>query len=134
MADAGVPAALQNIEKRHYIRLHIGVRVGERITHPSLGGEVHEVRWLEVGKQRLHPRLVRQVHPHGSEPRLGTELRKSRLLQPDVVVGRKIVDADNDKAAPQKPQRDMKPDETGGTCDDDRSRACKFQYLSLIHI
>jgi hypothetical protein len=39
--DPMMPAAFQYIDKSHQIGIDIGLGVGQRISHPGLGGKIH---------------------------------------------------------------------------------------------
>ena len=105
------------------VRGDVGARIVERIADAGLRAEMDDPVDLGAG-QRLFERLViREIDLHEAEGS-GVQPRSSGqplLLQPRIVIGIEIVDADHALAALEQRRGDMVADEAGGAGDEDDS-------------
>ena len=100
------------------VRLDIGERLGQRIAHPGLGGEVDDP--VDVGvalDQGRHRHRIGDIDRSKHEAIAAFELREARTFQRDIVIRVQIVDADDLLAAIEQMPRDMKADKTRAACD-----------------
>lgn len=111
--DFVVAAALQNIAKTNQIALDVGVRVGQRVTHASLRGEMDDALEIFFGKQFVQRNRVSHVHADEAEVGIGLQTLQARQLQLRVVVIIEVVDADHIVAAFQKNAGDVESDKAG---------------------
>ncbi len=117
--DAVVAAAFEQVGEADDVRLHVGVRILQRVAHAGLRGEVDdgvEVAFLE---QVFHHHAVGDVVLEEAEVGVGLELLQPRELQRRVVVVVEVVDADHFVAALQQDLRDVHADKPGGAGEQD---------------
>ena len=68
MLDAVVPAALEDVEEADEVAVDVGVRVGQRVAHAGLRGQVdHALGALARETARAIAVAVGQVDPHEAE-------------------------------------------------------------------
>ena len=135
MPDAVVAAVLEHVEEAHHVRLHIGIRVLDGIAHAGLPRHVDHHVEAPGGEEGVHADAVGDVEQDeriagadsaGRRPALADVLlrhareREARILEPSVVVGVDVVDADHRVPGLQKP-----PDEGGA----DESGCSSYQYF-----
>ena len=94
-------AELQDHDLPHYIGLHIGVGVDQRMADPGLGGEMDDPgdRFTRRLDRRRRGLAIGNVGPGESEGLVRLQQGEPRLLEADVVVVVQIVDAENAFAA-----------------------------------
>ena len=116
------PAPLKNVGEAHKVRVHVGLRVRERIPNPCLGGQVYdEIEILRL-KKLANSLAIRQVHLYKTKRRHGCQLRQARPLQIHVVVVVEVVQPHHPVAFFQQALGDVKPDE-----------ACAAGNQNLLH-
>ncbi len=111
MADRMVPAGFEDVEETLDIAACIGVRVGQGIAHPGLGGEVDDRLEAVPGEQGPDRGAVGHVQAAEGEPVRRREALPPRFLQRHVVIRVHVVDADHRAARVQQFARDMVADE-----------------------
>src|SRR6188768_4064387 len=99
MVSAHMTGALENIQESGDIRVHVCLRILQRIAYAGLSGEMHH----PVGSFALidfaERTLIDYVDGLVEKPGSPDEARKARLLQRDVVIGIEVVYADYRVAA-----------------------------------
>ena len=113
MAAAVVTAAFQDIGEADQIGVDIGIRVGQRVAHAGLGGEMHDVWKAVLGEQRGHGGAVGEIELGEAEACELGELGEPRLLQLGIVIGIEIVEPDNGAALLAQAAGDVIADEAG---------------------
>ena len=124
----GAPAAFQDIQEPHDVRVDVVAGMVDAVPDPRLGGEVdHSIEGF-VLEQGFDRRPVLELHPDEAKPgifftddRLAPALSlaadpqfsEPRELELGIVVGVDRVDANHRIAAIQKPFYGMEADETG---------------------
>lgn len=115
MLHASIPATFEDIHKPDEVRLHVSVRIGQRITHPCLGRKMNNAIEFFVRKQRCHRGCISHIKANKAESGTAREACQARLLETDIVVVVEIVQPDDFVATRQQALGDMHADETGGT-------------------
>ena len=117
MADAVVPAPLENVDETDEIRVDVGMGVLQRVPDPGLRGEVDDRIGPFAREELRHRRAVRDAGPCIAETGERRDAIEPRLLEGDVVVRIEIVDADDLVAAFEQAKRDGGADEAGRSGD-----------------
>ena len=116
-------AALEHVTERDDVVAQVGVGRDQRIAHPRLRGQVHDLAEPAVAKQRRGRRRIGQVQPLEGKPRAAVERGDARLLERDVVVRLEVVDAHDLRTRVEQRTRRVHADEAGGPCDQHATRA-----------
>lgn len=122
-----MPASLQDIVEAKDVGLDIGVRVGDGITNPGLGGQVHHHSRVVLLKNAGNQVLVRQIALDKGPARVGLFVsRFPNLTQPvffdgDIVIVVDAVQADEVHLGHffQQAKRQVRTDKAGSTGDED---------------
>ncbi len=112
-------AALEDIQEAFDVGFLVGMRVGDGVADPGLGGEIDDAFGLEVGKNLLQGRSVGEV---GLEPAVVGVLFQLRVaveLELNRVVVVEIVEAKDRMAVVQQTTGQMEADEASGAGDED---------------
>jgi hypothetical protein len=112
-------AGLQDVQEAAEVGLAIGVRMGDGVAHPGLGGQVHHAVEALGREQRLHPGAVGHVQALEAKARLRRQPGQPGLLERRVVVVVEVVDADHLVAARQQALGHVHADEAGRAGDQD---------------
>ena len=91
MAHAMMAAAFEHIDETFEVRLHIGLRIGERIAHARLRGQMEHQREAVLIEQRVHARRVGEIEFGEGKTRPLGKLLQPRLLQFDAVIVGEVV-------------------------------------------
>ena len=118
MPAAVVAAALEDVGEADEIGVDIGVRIDQRMAHARLRREMDDMGKAVTLEQRGHALAVGEIELGELEAVELGELREPRLFQLGIVVVVDVVEADHGLAVLQQPPRHMKPDEPGGTGDE----------------
>ena len=129
VADRMRPDRFQDAQEPANVAGHVRPRVGQRIPDPRLRGQVIDQLELLVREQGQHALRVHQVHPLEPQARLvrldhpgvraarfgrvDPELAQAIELQPHVVMGVEVVDADHLVPLIDQPPGDVVADEAG---------------------
>src|SRR6267154_2396364 len=105
-----VPAAFQHIDETLKIRVHIGVRMIDRMAHAGLRRQMNDLGKSVSGKQLTRCVPIREIGVHETEPRIAAQYAQSRLLQDRVVVAVEAVQTYDVAALRQQPTSDVKAD------------------------
>jgi hypothetical protein len=108
--------ALEDVQEPGHVGVDIGMRVLERVAHACLRGEVHDRVEAPACENLLHGGAIREVGTHElepSRPRVPGEEREPPLLEPHVVIGIEVVEADHVVAAAEEAARQVVADEAG---------------------
>src|SRR5207245_2424866 len=89
--------------------------------HANLGAEVHDDSWTVAVEESGDASAIDQVQPLEMELRIRCQAIKPGLLQLGVVVVVQVVEADDGLPFVEEPLRYVKPDETGGSGNQDGS-------------
>ena len=85
-------ASFQDIVESNQVALDISIRIRDRISHTSLGSQIHYHLWLMLLKEFIHHRLVSDTAIyHGKALKL-LQLAKSLLLDMHIIVVVHIID------------------------------------------
>src|SRR5215469_5688957 len=96
----------------HHVRLHIRIRIGQRMAHSSLRSQMHNRLDRRVTTDQLVDRLpISDIRAVEGKSRLSLQACQPRLLQPDVVIVVEVVHADYARAARQQRLSHMIADE-----------------------
>jgi hypothetical protein len=117
---AVVPAALEHVEEADEIRLDIGMRIGQRMPHPGLRRQIHDLRKAMRCEQFRRGLAFGDVHLLEPEAGKRAELRDASFLEPRIIIGIEIVDPDHVVAVRQQAAGNMHADESGRTGDENR--------------
>lgn len=90
-----VAARFQNVVESNDIRFDIGIRVGDRVAHARLRGEIHHHRRLVLLEDTAHKHLVRQIPLDESKIWILRQFCKPVFFQTHVVVIVHAVQADH---------------------------------------
>ena len=92
-----MPAArLQHVEMADHVGLDIGLRIGQRIAHAGLCGQMDDpVDLVGPGQQLGHRPRCGNVALLEAERFVPLQALKPSLLEADVVIGIEIVEADH---------------------------------------
>ena len=102
-------------ELTHHIGGDIGVRIDERIAHPRLCGQMHDVcDARKIGRQLEHGRAIGNVDLVKVKMRPGRQPVQPRLFQPDIVIVVEIVHSDDMGASREQGVRHRRADKAGG--------------------
>ena len=138
-----VPTPLEDVEKPVYIAAGIGMRIGERIPHTSLRGEMDDAPELTLRKKRLHPGAIGEVELGELKVGVASDLCKAGFLEPYVIVGIQIIQPDDVLSPFKQPFGKMEPDKARCTGDQDQSvvvthrvslRSCRVPLLHAAQI
>ena len=88
-------AGFQNIEKADQVGFHIGIRVGDGVTHTSLCCKVHDHSRLIFLEQLCDQCLVSDVAFYKSECGILGQLIQTELFQGNVIVSIHVINADD---------------------------------------
>ena len=124
MIDAQLARAFHDVEGADEVRIDIGARVFEAVTHPRLCGEVDDRIGLFRQRQRAEPLEILQHAFGAGEMRVLEQHLVAALLDPHIVVIGHPVIADDAKTFVQQQLREVKPDEPGRTGDENGAHAC----------
>ena len=114
-----VAAALEHVEEAGQVGIRIGIRIDQRMPHAGLCGEMHHVRKPVRREQVGHRRAIRQIDLLEAEVRaVGGKIFEPRLLQPGIVVGVEIVEANHAVAIRQQTLADVHADKAGSAGDE----------------
>src|SRR5829696_935324 len=86
MFDARVAACLEHVHECGEIRIDIGLRVLQRVSHARLCGEVNHPTRRMPREQLLDTRPIREVDPLEPEKRTLLQDAQTRILKTNVVV------------------------------------------------
>ena len=129
MLHAIMPTAFQYIHKTVDIRLHVSIRISNRIPYASLSRQIAHPVELLIGKQHLHRLPVFQIHPDKPIVRIlralrqlippdaipiDTRLLQTAILQIHIIIIIQIIQAYDFIPALQETEGDEGGDETGG--------------------
>ena len=114
-------ASLQNIVETYQITLDISIRIRDRISHASLGSQIHHHLWLMLLKEFIHHRLISDTAIyHGKAIEL-LQLAKSLLLDMHIIVVVHIIDTHYLDILHflQQSKSQVAADKAGSTCHED---------------
>ena len=117
MADAVVPAPLDNIDEADEIGADVRVGVLQRVTDPCLRSQVDDHVGPFSREELRHCRAIGDAGPRVAESVVRRYAIEPRLLEGDVVVRIEVVHADDLVAAFEQSKRDGRSDEAGRTGD-----------------
>ena len=132
-----MPASFQNLVKSDQVRMNIGIRMIDRITHPRLRRQVHyDLRFL-LFKQFAKRFPIRNIAPHKIEgstvlPSTGfLQDPQPLLLEGDIVIIIHLIDAADLSTCFQQPFGQVKSDKARSPCD----QIC-FLWINpvLVHV
>src|SRR3989344_2243794 len=93
MLHTPVPATFEDITKSYQVGVNVSFRMGDRIAHPRLRGEMHHaIEFLRV-KKSGHRLTVNDIQLLKMEVGVAGRALETRLLQPDIVIVAHIIDA-----------------------------------------
>ena len=128
MLHPRVATAFQNIDEADQIGIGIGMRVGDRVAHPRLRGQMHHAIKPVLIEESGHGRPVGQIDFAKGKARLPLKSSQSRQLERRIVIIVEIVDADHPRTRGQQTVRDMHADEACGTGHQDRHRSRRSSH------
>ena len=120
MGHVIVPRGLQHRQMAGQVGPLIGEGVLQRISHPRLGGQVHDPPHARVRDQGAHLLVVGDVGAHHAKAVAPLEPRGAGRLQARVVIVVEDIDADHRLAPIQQAFGDVHADEAGRAGDQDR--------------
>src|ERR1700735_772783 len=106
-----MPATLQNVHEPDQIGIDIGVRIDQRMPHAGLCGKVYHVGESVTAEQFRYRVAVGNVGLLKVEIGEAGKLLEPGFLQPRIVIGGEIVDAEYGVASFQYPPRPVHADE-----------------------
>ena len=111
-----VPASLQNMEKSHHIRPHIGIRIINAVTHSCLRSQIdHHLRRVFL-KQTEYIAFIAQVSFDKRVILICPQDLQSVFFQFHIIVIIQVVKTDDSGAFLQETSGQMKADKTCATC------------------
>jgi hypothetical protein len=113
MADGGVPASFQDIDKAAEVAFHIGVRIADRIAYAGLRREIDDNLRRGRKKECRNTISLREIGMLETKVRKPFQPLETSLLQADVLIFVHGVEADNLAAFGKQPQAKMKSYEPG---------------------
>src|ERR1700722_9170754 len=129
MLAAVASAAFEHLGEADQVRIDIGRRILQRVTHARLRRQMDDARELPVGEQPRHSRAVGKIEPDETEVRKGRQMRQADGLERDVVIIVEIVEANDIESVPQQAFSDVKTDKPGGA---DHKELVRTIHRSLI--
>jgi hypothetical protein len=115
---AAVPATLEDVHEAHEVRVHVGVRVRQRVANTRLRREVDHAIEAVLLEEALHAVAVGHVELHEREALLRRQAREARLLERDLVVVVDVVEPHDRVASIEEDVADVGADESGGAGDE----------------
>ena len=112
-------ARFQHLKMSHEIGANIGARLDQRIAHARLRRQVHDA--IDVAMLCCQLRkcaTLGDVQTLEAEARRFPQLGEARFLEPHVVIGAQIVDAQHALAGARERSRHVKSDEAGSAGDE----------------
>ena len=107
MRRATMPRHLEHVQVTDQVRLHISVRVLDRVADAGLGAEMCDLVERQFTKRLIEPLAISEIR--FDEVETATEilllLRHSVPLQIDAVISVEVIDPDDVLAALQQPAR-----------------------------
>src|SRR2546426_9305183 len=119
MRDRRAAAPFDDIAEGIEVVAYVQSRFDERIAHPGLRGEMHDVIEAPVVEEAQGRGSIRQVDPFERESRAVRELCHTRFLEPHVVVRLEAVDAGHLRARVEQRASRMHADESRDAGDED---------------
>jgi len=111
-------AAFEQVHEPVEVRLHVSLRIGERITYAGLCAEIEHGLEAVAFEELLQRLFVGQINFSEGEARRFLQLREPIALQRHVVIGAHIIEADDCAALRQQTLRQVKADEARGAGDE----------------
>ena len=117
-----VTASLQNVIETDEVTLYISIRIRDRISHASLGCEIHYHLRLMLLKELVHHRLVCDTAIYHGKALELLQLTKSLLLDMHIIVVVHIIYAHHLDVLHflQQSQSQVAADKASSTCHEDR--------------
>ena len=122
MFDVVMAAAFQDVGKTDDVAVDVGQRIGDRVAHPGLGGQVDDALRPVGGKGGFDVLAVTEVNAQVcvvGVPGMVGVASQPRLLDGGVVVIVVVVDADDVVAPLQQTQDESGADESGSAGNED---------------
>ena len=114
-------AAFKNVLKASDVRVDVVVRMIDRVTHASLRRKMHDAREAMLGKERTHCGAISDVELYKAKSLLRItsriKSRKTRQLQPWVVVRIEIIDPEDFFPAIEQSVSDVRADKSSASSD-----------------
>ena len=115
MLHAGMAAPFEDVDEPDEVALDVGVRIGDRVSHAGLCGQVDHAIEALFPEQPGHAVTVGQVHTEQTKPRLRCESREARLLERGIVIVVDDIEAHHLIATGQQTFAGMIADEARGS-------------------
>src|SRR3954469_8060368 len=115
MSHRIVPAAFEHVEEAFDVALHVDVRVFQRVPHARLSAQMDDGVVGLRPEDIFHGRTIGEIDLPEREVAVRGEIAETALLERDLVVIVKAVDADNVAAGLQIALGNMVSDEAGGS-------------------
>src|SRR5690606_19988654 len=116
MFDVVVTAALEHVDEADDVAVDVGVRVGDRVAHAGLGGQVDNYRRLALVEEPVEGRSVDEVELAEGEGVVALQAFQTGQLERNVVVVIDVINAHYLVTAGQESLGDVIADETGVPC------------------
>src|SRR5690242_16525788 len=114
MLASVMPAAFEDVGEALQIGIDVGVRLLERVTHPGLRREMHNLRKSIRLEECSRSGAVGDIDPLEAESLFILECLDPRLFKSGIVVWRHVVDADHATSRREQSPSHMRADESGG--------------------
>jgi hypothetical protein len=110
-----IATALQNVQEADKVTIDVGVRVGERVTHPSLCREMNNSLWFFPGEHFFHAVTISKIQVVKAKLLMVGKYGQPIFLEAYVIIIIDAIESDDCIAACEKTLRDVKSDKAGDT-------------------
>ena len=117
MRRVRMPARFEHVQERDQIGLRVGVRMGDRVAHARLRGEMNDAIESRVPEHGTERGRIGEIEFERGEPGMPPQAFEPGALEADIVVGVKIVDTGDVMPGGQQTFGGVHADEAGGAGD-----------------